>query len=111
VNGAGAGKDEQPRVLSVEDGGDFVAGVEDGGRGRLADGALFLKEYRGENDFGPFDAEIFCGVEHGWFPCGAHPGSRPGLRNTEVEIGTILLRIYQLGRRERIQEAEGQDQH
>ena len=73
VNGAGAGEDQQARVLPVEDCGDFAAGVEDGGRGGLADGPLFLKEYRREDDFGPFDAEVFSGVEHDGLPLGAHP--------------------------------------
>ena len=30
VNGAGADEGEQARVAAVEDGGDFIAGVEDG---------------------------------------------------------------------------------
>ena len=30
VDGAGAGEDQQARVLAVEDGGDLAAGVEDG---------------------------------------------------------------------------------
>ena len=74
VNGAGADEDEQARVAAVEDGGDFVAGVEDGGRGGFGDGALFLKEYRGKDNFGPLDAEIFSGVEHGWLPWNADWG-------------------------------------
>src|ERR1035437_6963586 len=65
VNGAGADEGEQARVAAVEDGGDFVAGVEDGSRGGFGYRALFLKEYRGKDNLGPLDAEIFSGVEHG----------------------------------------------
>ena len=67
VDGAGAGEDQQARVAAVEDGGDFVAGVEDGRRGGFGDGPLFLQKDRGQDDFGPLDAEIFGGVEHGGF--------------------------------------------
>ena len=67
VNGAGTGEDEKARVAAVEEVGDFVAGVEDGVRCGIGDGALFLKEYRRQDDFGPLDAEVFGGVEHGGF--------------------------------------------
>jgi hypothetical protein len=65
VNGAGADKGEQARVAAVQNGGDFAAGVEDGGRGSFADGALFLKEDRRKDNFRQFDAEVFSGVVHG----------------------------------------------
>ena len=65
VNGAGTGEDEQARIAAIEEVGDFVAGVEDGVRGGFRNGAFFFKKDRGQDDFGPLDAEIFGGVEHG----------------------------------------------
>ena len=65
VNGAGACENQQARVAAVEDGGDLVAGVGDGGRGGFRDGAFFLEKDGREDDAGPLDAKIFCCVKHG----------------------------------------------
>jgi hypothetical protein len=73
MNGAGTGEDKQPRIAMGEDIRNLVAGVEDGCRRGFADGTFFLKEDRGQNDFGPFDAKVFRAVEHGSLPGGAHP--------------------------------------
>ena len=71
----GPARTSRRESCAVEDGGDLVAGVEDGGRGGLGDGALFLKKDGRKDDFGPLDAEIFSGVEHGLIPWGAGCGS------------------------------------
>jgi hypothetical protein len=72
VNRAGTGQNDQPLITPVENLGDLLAGVKDGRRGAVGDGQLFLKKDRGKNHLGPLNVNVFCGVEHGHFPFGAH---------------------------------------
>ena len=64
VDGAGTSEHEEAGVLCVQDGGDFSTRVEDGGRGGFCDGTLFLEKDWRENNFGPLDANVFCGAKH-----------------------------------------------
>ena len=49
---------------------DLSARVEDGGRGGFGDGQFFLEKDGRQDDFGPLDADVFGGVEHGWVSLG-----------------------------------------
>jgi len=65
VNGAGAHDDEEAMVFAVEDLDDFGAGFVDGRGGGFGDGEFFFESDGREDDFGPGDAKVIGGKEHG----------------------------------------------
>ena len=65
MNGAGAHDDEEAMVFAVEDLDDFGAGFVDGRGGGFGDGEFFFESDGREDDFGPGDAKVIGGKEHG----------------------------------------------
>jgi len=65
VNGARADDYEEAMVFAVKDLDDLGAGLVDGRRGRFGERELFFKGDGGKDDFGPCDAKVIGGKEHG----------------------------------------------
>src|ERR1017187_7283937 len=55
VNGTWPDENEQPGIAPAQDFVDLVAGGENGFRGGVGDGELFLEEYGGKNHLGPLN--------------------------------------------------------
>ena len=64
MDGTGAGQNQQAVVAPVEDVDDFAPRGEDGLRCGFAGGPFFLEKNRGQDDFRPFNANVFseCGT-------------------------------------------------
>jgi len=65
VDRAGADDDEQAAVFAVEDVDDLVTSFEDGGGGCFGDRQFCFDGVGWEDNFGPGDAKVICGEEHG----------------------------------------------
>jgi len=88
----GSYEDEETRVALRQDARNVEARIEDGGRGGFANGSLFFKKDRREDDGRPLNANVFNGEGHGSVLAVCIPARE---RVFTDEIDTLFLQIYQ----------------